>query len=52
MLETYLDLMREQSRNVFGTHAKKTLSFYSVLSVAAVVLPLAVLVFFVAFRIF
>lgn len=52
MLKTYLDLIREQSRNVFGIHAKKTLSFYSVLSVAAVVLPLTILGFFVAFRIF
>ncbi len=52
MFKKYFGAVADQSRDVFGTHAKKILSFFSVLSVAAVILPLIVLILFVLFKIF
>lgn len=52
MLEKYFGRVREQSEDVFGTHAKKTLSFFSFFSAAAVLLPLLILVLLVALRLF
>ncbi len=52
MFKKYFGAVTEQSEDVFGTHAKKTLSFFSILSVAAVILPLIVLFFFALLKIF
>lgn len=52
MLEKYFGMIREQSEDVFGAHAKKTLSVFSFFSAAAVVLPLLILMLLVAFRLF
>ena len=52
MLEKYFGMVREQSEDVFGTHAKKTLSVFSFFSVAAVILPLLILTLFVLLRLF
>ena len=50
MFKKYFGVVEEQSRDVFGTHAKKTLSFFSFFSVAAVVLPLVVLILFIVLK--
>ncbi len=52
MFEKYFGALGKQSRDVFGTHAKTSLSIFSLLSVAAVILPLSILILFVVFKIF
>lgn len=52
MFKKYFGIVEEQSRDVFGTHAKKTLSVFSLFSVAAVILPLVILILFVVLKLF
>ncbi len=52
MLKKYFGVVEEQSRDVFGTHPKKTLSAFSFLSVASVVLPLSILILFILLKLF
>lgn len=39
MLKEYLRILKKHSDDVYGVGAKTTLSFYTVLSIACVVLP-------------
>lgn len=39
MLKEYLKILRRHSDDVFGVGARKTLSFYTILSIACVVVP-------------
>lgn len=52
MFKRYFGVVEEQSRDVFGAHPKKTLSAFSFFSVAAVILPLAILILFVLLKFF
>jgi hypothetical protein len=52
MFKKYFGIVEEQSRDVFGTHPKKTLSAFSFFSVAAVILPLAILILFILLKFF
>ena len=52
MFKKYFGVVEEQSQDVFGTHAKKTLSAFSFFSVAAVILPLALLILFILLKLF
>lgn len=52
MFKRYFGVVEEQSRDVFGTHPKKTLSAFSFFSVAAVILPLIILILFILFKLF
>lgn len=40
MIKQFIDKINEQSEDVFGVGAKKTLSVYSVFAVGAVIIPL------------
>ena len=51
-IKKYFGVVEEQSQDVFGTHAKKTLSAFSFFSVAAVILPLALLILFILLKLF
>ena len=52
MFKRYFGAVKEQSQDVFGTHARKTLSVLSFFSVAAVILPLALLLLFIVLKLF
>lgn len=42
MLKRYLKIIKDQSEDVFGVKARKTLSVYTIFSVACVILPLII----------
>jgi len=52
MLKEYLRILRNHSNDVFGVGARKTLSFYTVLSVACVVIPILFFLILIISRIF
>lgn len=45
MIRQFLKNLNEQSEDVFGVGAKKTLSVYSVFAVGAVIIPLVSILF-------
>jgi len=52
MLKEYLRILRNHSNDVFGVGARKTLSFYTVLSVACVVIPILFFLILIISKIF
>jgi len=52
MLKKYLRILRNHSNDIFGVGARKTLSFYTVLSVACVVIPILFFLILIISRIF
>ncbi len=52
MIKRYLEILNEQSRNVFGVKPKKVLSAYSLFTIASIILPLTALALLLIFRLF
>lgn len=52
MIRKYIDIIKNQSEDVFGIKAKKTLSIYSVFSVASVVVPIVIVFFLLISKFF
>lgn len=52
MLKEYLRILRKHSDDVFGVGARTTLSFYTILSIACVVVPLLFFLILIISRIF
>jgi|JRYK01.1.fsa_nt_gb hypothetical protein len=52
MLKEYLRILKKHSDDVFGVGARTTLSFYTILSIACVVIPLLFFLILVISRIF
>jgi len=52
MLKEYLRILRKHSDDVFGVGARTTLSFYTILSIACVVIPLLFFLVLIISRIF
>lgn len=52
MLRKYIDIIKNQSEDVFGIKAKKTLSVYSIFSVASVIIPLLIVFLLLINKIF
>ena len=52
MFDNYFKVVKNQSEDVFGVKAKKTLSIYSVFSAACVILPLIIVLSLLANKIF
>lgn len=52
MLKEYLRILRKHSDDVFGVSARTTLSFYTILSIACVVIPLLFFLILIISRIF
>jgi hypothetical protein len=52
MLKEYLRILRKHSDDVFGVGARTTLSFYTILSIACVVIPLLFFIILIISRIF
>ncbi|HET7290246.1 MAG TPA: hypothetical protein VFJ67_07380 [Thermodesulfobacteriota bacterium] len=52
MLKEYLRILRKHSDDVFGVGARTTLSFYTILSIACVVIPLLFFLILIISRIF
>lgn len=52
MLKEYLRILKKHSADVFGVGARTTLSFYTILSIACVVIPLLFFLILIISRIF
>ncbi|HVY55896.1 MAG TPA: hypothetical protein VHC46_09090 [Thermodesulfobacteriota bacterium] len=52
MLKEYLRILRKHSDDVFGVGAKTTLSFYTILSIACVVIPVLFFLIVILSKIF
>lgn len=52
MIKQFLKKLNEQSQDVFGVGAKKSLSIYSIFAVSAVIIPLASIVFILILKVF
>jgi hypothetical protein len=52
MLKEYLRILRKHSDDVCGVGARTTLSFYTILSIACVVIPLLFFLVLIISRIF
>jgi len=52
MLKEYLRILKKHSDDVFGVGARTTLSFYTVLSIACVVIPLLFFLILIISRMF
>jgi len=52
MLKRYLEILNEQSEHVFGVKPKKVLSLYSIFTLVALVLPIAVLITVLIMKLF
>lgn len=52
MLKEYLRILKKHSEDVFGVGARTTLSFYTILSIACVVIPLIFFLILIISRIF
>jgi hypothetical protein len=52
MLKEYLRILKKHSDDVFGVGARTTLSFYTILSIACVVIPLLFFLILIISRIF
>ena len=52
MLKEYLRILRRQSDDVFGVGARTTLSLYTLLSIACVVVPLLFLFILIVRKLF
>jgi hypothetical protein len=52
MLKEYLRILKKHSDDVFGVGARTTLSFYTILSIACVVIPLIFFLILIISRIF
>ncbi|HKQ32706.1 MAG TPA: hypothetical protein VJV40_05850 [Thermodesulfobacteriota bacterium] len=52
MLKEYLRILKKHSDDVFGVGARTTLSFYTILSIACVVIPLLFFLILIILRIF
>jgi len=51
MLKEFLKKLNEQSQDVFGVSAKKTLSVYSVFAVMSIVVPLLFILFLLLYKV-
>ena len=52
MLKEYLRILKKHSDDVFGVGARTTLSFYTILSIACVVIPLLFFLILIISKIF
>lgn len=51
MINEFLKKLNEQSEDVFGVGARKTLSVYSVFAVGSVVIPVISIIFILLFKV-
>jgi len=52
MLKEYLRILKNHSDDVFGVGARKTLSFYTILSIACVVVPVLFFLILIISKVF